>query len=191
MATATHEIIGVFKTPGEAKAAADAVAGIARSSRPRVDDHDADVASLKAEMHEEINETVVGPGNIGPFTKEMRRGLVRGVVAGAVAGAVLALPIALIPWMSLEFGTRLVIAAIVGASAGATVGFMFGGFTARGGDRRMAAEIGTTVVIDVRTPDEVEQVRMVMERHHPIRIDLATREGDAVENLSTDDQFDS
>lgn len=189
MTTDTREIIGVFRTPEAARAAADAAAKAASTmNAPRVGNAEDGVASLKAEMREEMQHTTAGAGNVGPFTKEMTKGLSRGTVIGIFVGAVLALPLGFIEWMSLGLVPRLLIAAAVGAAAGATVGFMAGGFTAKGPAIPMAAERGTTVTIDVRTPQEIEAVTEAMRRHDPIRIDLATLGGDAISTITTEEE---
>lgn len=189
MASTPHEVIGVFRDLEAARAAADAAARVASSGRaPRIGEAGGEVASLKAEMREEAEHTVVGPGNVGPFTKEMTKGLSAGTIVGIVVGALLALPLGLIEWADLDLGVRLVIAAAVGAAAGATVGFMAGGFAAKGPGIPLAAERGTTVVIDVRGPEEIERVTEAMRRHDPIRIDLATADGDAVSTLTTEEE---
>jgi len=189
MATDTKEVIGVFRDAQAARAAADAAAKVTSSNTtPRVGDAEDGVASLKAEMREEMQHTTVGAGNVGPFTKEMTKGLSAGTTIGLVVGAVLALPLGFIEWMSLGLVPRLLIAAAVGAAAGATVGFMAGGFTAKGPGQKLAAERGTTVTIDVRTPEEVEAVTAVMRRHDPIRIDLTTIDGNAISTLTTEEE---
>jgi hypothetical protein len=190
MASTTHEIVGVFRTPEAARAAADAAGRVVTGSTPpRVGGAGDDVASLKAEMREEMQHTTAGAGNVGPFTKEMTKGLSTGTVVGVIAGALLALPIGLIEWEpTLGLAMRLMIAAVVGAVAGGTVGFMMGGFTAKGPGQALAAERGTTVVIDVRTPEEIERVTEAMRGHDPIRIDLTTAEGDAVSTLTTEEE---
>lgn len=189
MTTETKEIIGVFRDARAARAAADAASKVTSSHMtPRVGDAADDVASLKAEMREEMQHTTAGAGNVGPFTKEMTKGSSAGTLIGLVVGAVLALPLGFIEWLSLDLVPRLLIAAAVGAAAGATVGFMAGGFTAKGPGQKLAAERGTTVTIDVRTPEEVEAVTAVMRRHDPIRIDLATTEGDAISTLTTEEE---
>ena len=189
MASDTHEIVGVFRSRESAQAAADDAARVASTGvAPRVGEAGDDVASLKAEMREEMQHTTAGAGNVGPFTKEMTKGLSTGTIVGAIAGAVLALPLGFIEWEPISLVLRLLIAAAVGATTGATIGFMAGGFTAKGPGLPLAAERGTTVVIDVRTPEEIERVTEAMRQHDPIRIDLTTAGGDAVSTLSTEEE---
>jgi hypothetical protein len=177
-----NEVVAVFADERAARAAADA-ATRALGGSARVGDGRDEVAALKGEMREELQHTTAGAGNVGPFTKEMTKGIAAGVPAATLVGAVLALPLAFIPLLSIGLGPRLVIAALVGAA----VGFMIGGFTAKGPGHPLAAERGTTVAIDVRTPDEIELVTQLLEQHRPIRIDLTTMEGNAVSTLATEE----
>jgi hypothetical protein len=170
MAGTTQEIIGVFRDEAAARAAADAAAR-ATGSQPRVGGAGDDVASLEAEMREDVQHTFLGPGNVA-----------------TIVGAVLALPLAFIPLGSIGIGARLLIAALIGAAGGATVGFMVGGFAAKGPAIPLAAERGTTVIIDVRTPVEIERVTEAMRAHDPIRIDLATADGNPVSTSTTEEE---
>ena len=183
-----NEVVAVFADERTAKAAADAASrALGSSSTPRIGQERDGVTALKAEMREEMQHTTAGAGNVGPFTKEMTKGIAVGTPVATIIGAVLALPLAFIPFLSIGFGLRVVIALLVGATAGATVGFMVGGFAAKGPAMPLAAERGTTVAIDVRTPEEISLVTEAMERHSPIRIDLTTAEGNAVGTLATEE----
>ena len=190
MAKATHEVIGVFRSPQAARAAADAAGCVVTgTSAARIGEAGDEVASLKAEMRKEMQHTTAGAGNVGPFTMEMAKGLSTGTAVGVLAGALLALPLGFIAWEpTLGLAMRLLIAAVVGAVAGGTVGFMMGGFAAKGPGAPLAAERGTTVVIDVRTPEEIERVTEAMRSHDTIRVDLATAEGDAVSTITTEEE---
>lgn len=183
------EIVAVFRDDGSARAAADAASRALSGAKPRIGAEGVDVASLKAEMREEMQHTVAGAGNAGPFTKEMTKGLSVGALGGSLVGLVVGIGLGFIPWGSIGLGPRLIIGAIVGASAGATLGFVAGGgLAAKGPAQPLAAERGTTVSIDVRTPEEIERVTEAMRGHDPIRIDLTTAEGDALSTLTTEEE---
>lgn len=185
----TSEVIGVFRDEGSARAAADAASRAVSGASPRVGVEGDEVASLKGEMREEMQHTTAGAGNVGPFTKEMTKGLGVGVIGGSIIGLVLGLGLGLIPWGNVGLGARLIIGAIVGVAAGATFGFVAGGgHAAKGPSEPLAAERGTTVSIDVRTPEEVERVSEAMRGHGPIRIDVATAEGDAMSTVTTEEE---
>ncbi|MBW3651224.1 MAG: hypothetical protein KY458_11720 [Actinobacteria bacterium] len=183
------QVLGVFRDAHSARAAADAAAGVTR--RPaRTDGAGDEVASLKAEMREELDQSVAGAGNVGPFTKEMTKGIAVGTIIGVIVGMALTLPAALIPLVSsVGVGLRLLIAAIVGGAAGATMGFVAGGgFGAKGPAQPLAAERGTTVAVDVSSADEAAKVAEAMRGHDPIRIDLTTAEGEPVTVVTTEEE---
>ena len=148
------------------------------------------VASLRAEMREEMSNTIVGPGNIGPFTKEMSKRMAWLVPACAAIGAVVALPLGLLPWPG-PLWIGLVIAAVVGAFGGATLGFVLGGgLGARGPDEAMAAEQGVTVRIRVRSERDAARVVAAVARHDPIRVDLVTSTGEPEGVVTTEEELD-
>ena len=188
---AIHEITGVYGDPRIAQGVATQLAdlGIATSAIG-VGDADARVTAMKAEMREEIDNTIVGAGSVGPFTKEMTKGIVRQTVVWTIALAVLGTLLALFDWpgSSLQFGSRLAIAALVGAATGATVGFVWGG--ARGGSREpsrdgLAAERGVSVAASVPDTLAADAVR-VMRAAQPIRLDLGTLDGTPISTLTTE-----
>src|SRR5919202_1826084 len=89
-----RRLVAEFDSDTTARAAAAALhdAGIATDDDTASDE----VAALRGEMAEEMQHTIVGPGNVGPFTKEMTRGIVGGTIIATVIGAVIALPFGLI-----------------------------------------------------------------------------------------------
>ncbi|MEA3077549.1 MAG: hypothetical protein QOF60_2457 [Actinomycetota bacterium] len=188
MPDTVNEVVAVFRTEQDAEEAARDVRSVLGRG-PRVGGRTAEVESLKAEMREELEHTVVGPGSIGPFTKEMTKGLLVGVTLGVIVGFVVSVPLGLVPFPSVGLGTRLVIAGVVGAFAGATIGFVDGGgLAAKGPLEPLAAERGTPVVVDVRTPDEIRRATDAFRRHGPIRVDLTTADGRPITTLTNEEE---
>lgn len=182
------QVLGVFRDRGSAQAAADAAAGIA-SRPPRTGQDEDEVASLKAEMREELDNSVVGAGNVGPFTKEMTKGLLVGTILGVVAGFVVTVPLGFVPLGSIGLLPRLLIAAIIGGFAGATMGFVAGGgLGAKGPAQPLAAERGITVSVQVASAEEATEVAEAMREHDPIRIDLTTAEGEPITVVTTEEE---
>lgn len=183
------EVLGVFRDSATAQAAADAAARIS-GRPPRLGDQLDDVDSAKAEMREELENTVAGPGNIGPFTKEMTKGLAVGAAAGVILGIIVTLPVGFIGWGSgLGLLPRLLIAVVVGGTAGATAGFVAGGgFGAKGPAEPLAAERGATVAMKVTSPEEATLVAEAMQAHDPIRVDLTTAAGEPVNTVTTEEE---
>lgn len=186
---ARHEILGVFSD----QASADGVvrrlvsAGVTPGD-VRVDDAGSRVASIKAEMREQADNTIVGPGNFGPFTEEMTKGLVVWVTVGALLGGLLLLPLGFLEILSLPLVTRMVIAALVGVATGATIGFVAGGgLAAEGGYDPLAAEVGVTVAVDVPASLATDVVR-IMRAADPVRLDLGSLDGSPVDTLMTQER---
>jgi hypothetical protein len=181
-----HQLIGVFPD----RSAADRVrseleaAGVDPRSIRIADPRD-DTASTRSEMREELEDSVVGAGIAGPYTKEMTQGgLVLGAV-GAVIGAVIALPFFLIPMDDLAWWARLLLVVGVGALAGATIGALVGApLAAKGPADSVAAQRGVTV--GVARTDAV--VQRAMSRNHPIRVDLVDWDFSPIEVEQTDER---
>src|ERR671914_217574 len=78
----------------------------------------------KAEMRDEVESMVAGPGNVGPFTKGMTKGIAAWVPiaigAGIVAGLLLGWVVSAAFDVPLPFG--LLAGAAIGAAAGGAVG---------------------------------------------------------------------
>jgi hypothetical protein len=170
----TRTVRATYRSRAEARRAAEDVRK--RGYEPSLDSPEDERAVLRAEMRDEVESAVVGPGNVGPFTKSMTRGIVAGVPVAAVIGAVLGGLIGLIPWgFGLSTVLRVVLGIGIGGFAGATVGFMLGGFVKsrmdREGEGRLDAEAGSIVSVRTSTPDEAQRVREFLETGNPLRID--------------------
>lgn len=176
MADHEHELIGVFQDRQAAEEAARATGG-------RVGDGRDEQTALRAEMREEIEHT--GAGNVGPFTKEMTKGLLFGTAVGAAIGLLVGLPVGFIEFGDSTLATRLFITGGVGAAAGATMGFVVGGgWGGRvGAEKQLAGERGVTVA----APDTPTTVEALLEKG-PIRIDRVRPDGQPVATVATEEQ---
>jgi hypothetical protein len=122
-----HNVEATFSNDREARAAADMLRREFGGSVTRDSALD-ERAALRAEMRDEVEATVVGPGNVGPFTKGMTRGIAVWVPIGAVAGAAIGVALAMLPWASgMSTVWRIVAGLVIGGVAGATAGFVIGG----------------------------------------------------------------
>lgn len=167
-------LVATFDGPDEARRAMEAArrAGFEAVPGRALDRRGA----LRGEMADELESTVAGPGNVGPFTKSMSKGLARWVPIGTVLGAVGGALLGLLPWPGgLDVVARLILGAVIGAFAGATVGFTAGGFVRperrREDQRPLESEAGTIVAVPVAGPEEADRARAVLERTGPVRID--------------------
>lgn len=131
-------------------------------------------AALDAEMRDEVEATVVGAGNVGPFTKGMTKGLVVWVPIATVAGILVGLLFGFLPWPDVPTTLRFIIWGIAGAFAGATAGFVIGGFAKprelEEGEH-LDAESGVVVGVHATRPEPLEAARTILERHGATRAD--------------------
>jgi hypothetical protein len=185
-------VLGVFPTVGAADAAAGDVARVGiPGDRIHVDEGRDEVVAMRAEMREEIEHTVIGPGPVGPATKEMTKGLRLSFPVGIIIGALLVLPFGFIPFGGLSLYVRLIIAVVVGAVAGLSVALVLGGgLGAKDPEEPLAAERGITVRVEARTPDEGRQIADLMTRHAPIRVDLMTAFDQPAHTVATEEDRD-
>jgi hypothetical protein len=162
-------VIGVFSTEEDARRAAEAAQSAgADPSTIRIGDERDRIRETEAEMLDEVDTSVMGPGNIGPFTKEMQKAIVPLTIIGGVVGTLLALPFAAIQFGEFEVWARLLILGVCGAAVGSVVGFQIGGaFGARRPEERLASERGVTVAVDDAPPQAIDALRAL----HPIRLD--------------------
>lgn len=181
-------LLAVFPDEHEARRAVeDAERAAGRSLHPRISAPEDEQAALRAEMHEETSHSFVGAGNVGPFTKEMGKGLSLGAVVGGIVGAVVGVLLALALAPGLSIGLRLVIGLFVGIAAGSTLGFTLGGgIGARGPAEPLAAERGIPVTVDNQGESVVEALR----RHRPIRLDVLDQHQAPAGTIETEDHRD-
>lgn len=122
-----HHVEATFSTEGAARAAADTLRSEFDGEVTRGSALD-ERAVLRAEMRDEVEATVVGPGNVGPFTKGMTRGIALWVPVATLVGAVIGVLLALLPWASgMSLVWRILTGLVIGGVAGATAGFVIGG----------------------------------------------------------------
>ncbi len=177
-------LVAVYENRDAALLAAEAARNAgAPPDEVRVDEDLDRVASIQGEMRQELEHTVLGPGNVGPFTKEMTQGMTLGAVVGGALGSVVALPFAALSFGGWPLWLRLVIVVVVGAVVGSTVGWIVGGgFGARRPDAPLAAQRGVTV-----TAPALEAVQTVLLAASPIRVDLLGDDGHALGVVMTEE----
>jgi len=124
-------------------------------------------AALDAEMRDEMESAVVGPGNVGPFTKSMTKGVALFVPIATVVGALVGVLFGFIPWPDVGLPLRFAIWGISGAVAGAVAGFVIGGFMKPRLDRegeRLDAETGVVIGVHADSPESLDRARTILER---------------------------
>jgi hypothetical protein len=170
-------LVAVYESEHSAR---DAAAAARSAGAPPDDIHVSEpldrVVSVQGEMREEMDRTIAGPGNVGPFTPQMAKGMAVGAVIGALIGLLLALPVAVIDFGGWPAWLRLIVVAVAGITAGATVGWVVGGgFGAERPDDSLAAEHGVTVSVPA-TPE----IETALVQSHPMRVDLVSDDGTPV-----------
>jgi hypothetical protein len=170
-------LLAVYETDDEARRIARRLAdGGVVESEIRVDEPLDHVVSVTGEMREEMDRTIAGPGNVGPFTPKMRKGMSVGTAVGAGVGLLCALPFAAIGFGGWPLWLRLIIVAIVGVSAGATVGWVVGGgFGSERPEEELAAEHGVTLSVPA-----TKQTEALLSDTGALRIDLVDEVGNPV-----------
>jgi len=180
-------VIAVYRDEAQARRAAQALQQSGVAGDVRIGERADEQQALRSEMQDEMEHTLVGPGNVGPFTKEMTKGAASGTAVAAVFGAVAALPFGF-----LGFGPalwqRFLIAAVVGAVAGATIGFVAGGglSAVEPAARPLSAEQGVTVAVQVPRGDETERAARLLAAVGPMRLDVTDEDGRVVDTVETD-----
>jgi hypothetical protein len=177
--TFENRVVGVFEDRGTAERAARAAQRAASLSEGQVQiDAEADERfALRGEMREEVDHTVAGPGPVGPYTKEMTKGLVRSHILWVPIGVVVGVALAFIPIGGTSLGFRLVLWAVVGAIAAVVAALAIGGgLSAKGPREPMAAERGVTVGIMANGAEQARSAAEALSQHDPIRVDAGIAE---------------
>lgn len=168
-----YSLAATFPDAASAERAAAVVRDEERAASVAVGTRGAEREALYAEMRDEVEATVVGAGNVGPFTKGMTKGIVTWVPIGTIAGALIGLLFGFVPWPNVGTGLRFVIWAVAGAFAGATAGFVVGGLAKPREEEEgeeLEAEAGVNVSVVSQDPAVLERVRSILERHGASRV---------------------
>lgn len=183
-------LVAVFRTRAQAdRAARTAMDAGVPADRIGMDRPEDEMAAIHAEMREEVEHTAVA-APVGPFTKEMTKGLAKAVPIGVLIGMAIALPFAFIPVGGVSFVARLIIALGVGAAAGGVAGLVIGGgLGAKRPAEPVAAERGVTVRIRCRSREEAKALAERLERFDPIRVDLMTAFGQPSGTVATEEEL--
>jgi hypothetical protein len=183
---ADRDLLVVLPSREDAEQAAQALlrAGIPAGD-VRVDAEPDRIASLRAEMHEELCEAYVVPNAAVAYPKEAARGLVLGDLIGVGIGILAAFPLALIPIGDTTYPVRLLIFALVGVAFGLTIGLIAGpAVTSMRPDLPPAIERGTLL----RVAHDSQELRRLLADLHPIRMDEIRRSDDLpIATVTTED----
>lgn len=156
-----HNLEVTAPDQGEARKTVDSLQESGVDAEITVDAEEDKRAALRADMRDEIEASVMGPGNVGPQTKGQTKGIVKWVTIFTAVGAGLLFVVGLLVWPS---PTGLLASAAIGAAAGATFGYVMGGFL---GPRKHSeghpdAESRPVVGVHADTPEEIEKAEGVL-----------------------------
>ena len=188
------KIVAVFPDATTADAVARDLRGAAGTADVQVATADARSASMRAEMREEVEHTVLGPGNVGPLTREQARSVAYWTVICTLVGAVVALPLAFLPFVDASTGMKVLVVALIGAACGATFGFMLGGrwgaevSTGWEEGPDMAAERG--VAVSALVSGDATAVISKVESRSPIRVDILDVDDTPLANIENEGDRD-
>lgn len=185
-----EHIVAAFKDDASARRAAAAVerTGV-DAARIRVGSEQDERAELQAEMKEEMELSMMGPGNFGPFTKEMQKGMGVGMAIAIPVGVILGVVVAALPiWgtaPSVDLWMRVLIGAAVGAAGGATLGFVLGGGwkPAFSNEGEPVADRGLTVAVSTADPAEAERAAATLREHGAARVDRVSPDGQPLDRV--------
>jgi hypothetical protein len=182
-----QRLVGVFRDAAHAQDAVDRVQTVGHQA-VQIGDPDDHVSALRGEMHEELTRSFFAPHAGLLLTKESGRAMAVSIAAFSALFAVAAMPLAAFEMADLGVGARVGLVLIVGALAGATVGFVVGNaLGARGPAASNAADRGVVVSVD----DPTEAAERAMVESAPIRLDLVDQAGLPIETVTTEDERSS
>jgi hypothetical protein len=168
----------LLATYSTGQAARDAVRVLQDAGVPTTDiymnasEDDRDVA--EADMHDEVNEAVFGPGAI-VATRATKRAAVGGSVIGIIIGGTIGLIVGIV-FLRQHWFT--IIASLIAFGAAGWVAFALWSMYAAGMEEQEAEEIQTEhqIVVGVHTEnnDELARAEQALRRTEPRRLDLAS-----------------
>lgn len=173
-----RELLVVYPDRQRAQAAATALldAGIPQE-QVHVDEEPDTIASLRAEMHDELTKAWVVPNAAVVYPAGSAWGLSIVAMIGATIGLLAAFPLALID-VGSTYWVRWIVWAVVGMGFGLAVAFVVGpaGGAPRPGELPPAAR-GTLL----RVEQDSAELRRLLAQLDPIRMDEVSHEGEPID----------
>lgn len=181
------ELLGVYRSRLEADRVADALAAAGwRADSIDVDgDGDAGV-SLGAEMREELTRALIAPQASLIMTREGTRSFAFLLMLLTVGGLVVGTAFSFIEWGGFGFWIRwLIVTGAILAMTSVIALTTAPALASRRPQAAMAAEQGVTVRVHADTP----QIRSIMLRHEPIRLDEVTPGGHPIDRVANEEDL--
>lgn len=182
MKLGTHNVVAAFLDERKAQ---DAIAALEASGiePPKITLDGVDESLLsKAEMREEVDKSWGGP-SVGLATDPMVKGATIWTIAGAALGSLLGVILGLVLFQG-AFGIAIVVIAL--GVAGATAGFVAGGFTkprAIEYEHDEQQQARTDIGVHSDRQEDVETARVIFLEHGADRVERFDSEGNPVPEL--------
>lgn len=183
METTNRRLVAVFSTGDDAERAIERAvdAGVSRDDIQMGDA--AERASMRAEMRQELEGSLISPQAAVALPNEAAKGALGTSLLYGVACAVALMVLAPFLLDDMNLLGRLAILGGIGFVAGSTIGIVVGpGFAAKGPNEPIAAERG----IPVSVPLTNDRVREIFMSAGAIRVDEVTDAGEPIINLSSE-----
>ena len=177
-----HNLVASFPDQDEAQKAESDVQREAGgdAARVRQGSRQDEIASRRAEMREELDQSFAGPA-VGVANKEQAKGGLAGTVVGGAAGVALGVVLGLvIPMGDWPVIARVLAWAVVGALAGSTAGVLLGGKLgpeSKGTGETLSAERGPTLSVSTDDAGRAEEAARRLKESGAERVDRVGREG--------------
>ncbi|HVL65584.1 MAG TPA: hypothetical protein VM573_10495 [Actinomycetota bacterium] len=180
-----HNLIVTLEDEEQARRVVDSLSSAGLSADITLNSHEDQRAALRGDMRDELDATVIGPGNVGPFTKGMSKGVVKWTTICGIVGIAAGILLALLVWRS---GLGVAVMAAIGGTAGATLGFSTGGFLGPRAEQegRPDSQARPTVGVHADTMDEIRKAQQVLEGQRVIRLDHVDATGRPIGTAAKD-----
>lgn len=180
-----HNLEITLENAEQAQAVVESLTSADLNARVTLDAEEDKRASLRGDMRDELEATVMGPGSVGPQTKAQTKGIVKWVSICGLTGAAALFLMGLVAWPST---TGLLASTGIGFFAGATFGFVIGGFLGPRKHNEGHTEAESRPVIGVHASDSaaLDEAEKVLQGVDVARTDRVNASGRPVDSPSKD-----
>jgi hypothetical protein len=181
-----RELVGVYRSRDEADRVADALAAEALPGAVDVDRDGDSGVSLGGEMREELTRALIAPQASLIMTREATRSFAFLLTVFTVGGLILGTAFSFIEWGGFGYWVRwLIVSGVILAMTSVIALTAAPALASRRPQAAMAAEQGVTVRVHADTP----QIRSIMLRHDPIRLDAITPGGHPIGRVANEEDL--
>lgn len=180
-----HNLEITLEDDEQAQAAVESLKDAGLDARVTLDAEEDKRASLRGDMRDELEATVMGPGSVGPQTKAQTKGIVKWVSICGVTGAIALFLVGLVAWPST---TGLLSSGAIGLTGGAVFGFVIGGFLGprKHNEGYTEAESRPVVGVHAHDPAALDEAEKLLQGVDVARSDRVNANGRPVDSPSKD-----